>query len=236
MDMKINKKQIILVAVIAVVLLAGLIIGGKVLVDQQEQKKIDAIHAAYTEAIDANISAYLNRSESEQSYEQREFCINDVAVEVNDIYFEKDSKKYIISVSTYVQTAVTTLDETDLSLISHDVSNSVLRLAKKNGLSGNFTLAGNQCCYRASGSISGNTVALHDPLITVYVNEQVGSTAETTIVELDDDKDTVKCASCGNKYKEGSDNAKSIDRTNMCKSCYDSYKTMSDALNELPVQ
>ena len=231
-----NKKQIILITIIAVVVIAGLIFGGKVLADQQAQKKIDDIHAAYTEAIEANISAYLGRSESEMSIDQKMYGITDVTFEVDGIFFEKENQQHIISVTAYVQTASTALDETQHSLVSYDVERSCLTLAEKNGLSGDFRLAGNTCSYYPSGSISGNTLSMSDPLVTVYVNGNLSHAPETTLVEVSRDKDTVKCQSCGNKYNKGSDNAKSITRTNMCKSCYGSYKTMSDALNDMPVK
>ena len=236
MEQKINKKLIILIAVISLVLLAGLIFGAKVLVDKQEQQKIETIKAEYTELIDAKIDAYLSRSFEDQSYDQREFGIEDVSVEVKDIVYEKEKNLYIINVAAYVQTGVTALDDTELSLISYDIQYGVLRLAEKNGLAGNFTVAGYRCSYQPSSSIDGNTVSRSDALITVYVNNQVGSAPETTTIKLDDDKDAVKCESCGNKYKKGSENAKSIARTNMCSSCYTNFKSMSDALNEMPIE
>ena len=235
MEQKISKKSIIIIAVVSLVLLVGLIFGAKILADKQEQKKAETIKAEYTERIDAKIDAYLSRSFEDQSYEQREFGIEDVSVEVKDIVCEKESNLYIIHVAAYVQTRTTALDDTDRSLISHDIKNGVLRLAEKNGLSGKFTVAGYKCCYQPSGSIDGNTVSLYDEQITVYINEQTGHVPETTTVELDDDKDAVKCQVCGNKYKKGSDNAKSINRTNMCSSCYKNYKTLSDAMDEMPV-
>ena len=235
MEQKINRKQIILIAVISLSVLIGLIIGGKVLADKQEQKKKDDIRAAYTAEIDAKIDAYLSRSESEKSYEQREFGIYDVAVEVTDIYEDDTENRYVICVAAYVQTRNTALDDTDRSLISYDIKDGILRLAKSNGMAGNFTLAGQKCTYRPSGDVDGNTVSLYDEQVTVYINQQAGHAPETTTVELEDDKDAVKCQVCGSKYKKGSENAKSINRTNMCSSCYRNYKTLSDALDEMPV-
>lgn len=235
MEQTLSKKQIILIAAISLVILAGLIISGIIFANQQEQKKADDIRAAYTEQIDAKIAAYLNCSESEKSYEQREFGIYDVSVEVNGIVKEKTENQYVINAAVSVQTHITALDETDRSLISHDVKNRVLRLAEKNGLAGDFTLAGQKCTYTPSGSVDGNTVSLYGEQITVYINGQGSHTPETTTMELDNDKDTVQCQVCGNKYKKDSDNAKSINRTNMCSSCYNNYKTLSDALDEAPV-
>lgn len=46
---------------------------------------------------------------------------------------------------------------------------------------------------------------------------------------------TVKCESCEHSFKKGSENARSIARTHMCTKCYNSYKELSDWLNEQPV-
>lgn len=46
---------------------------------------------------------------------------------------------------------------------------------------------------------------------------------------------TVECKVCHNEYQKGSENAKSIRKTNMCTGCYRSYKGATDALQELPV-
>ncbi len=45
---------------------------------------------------------------------------------------------------------------------------------------------------------------------------------------------TIECQVCGREFLKGSDNAKSIRKTNMCTQCYSNYKGASDALNELP--
>lgn len=46
---------------------------------------------------------------------------------------------------------------------------------------------------------------------------------------------TVKCGSCGTTYQSNSTNGKSISRTNLCTSCYNSMKATQDALREMPV-
>ena len=109
-----NKKQIILTTVITVVVIIGLIIGGKILADQQTQKKIDAIHAAYTEAIETNISAYLGRSESEMSIDQKMYDITDVTFEVDGIFF---GLLYAVFLFADHNSARVLLE--DLSVVSH---------------------------------------------------------------------------------------------------------------------
>lgn len=49
------------------------------------------------------------------------------------------------------------------------------------------------------------------------------------------DKDLIQCQVCNKEYKQGSENAKSIRKTNMCIQCYQNYKNASDYLKELPV-
>ena len=43
---------------------------------------------------------------------------------------------------------------------------------------------------------------------------------------------TVECQWCDQDYSKGTENAKSISRTGMCKKCYNSYKALQDALGE----
>lgn len=47
--------------------------------------------------------------------------------------------------------------------------------------------------------------------------------------------ETVYCDSCHNYYRVGSQNAKSIRNTGMCTSCYENFRYVYDALNEMPV-
>lgn len=43
------------------------------------------------------------------------------------------------------------------------------------------------------------------------------------------------CQVCGREFQKGSQNAKSIRKTNMCTQCYENYRNATDALKELPV-
>ncbi len=45
---------------------------------------------------------------------------------------------------------------------------------------------------------------------------------------------TVTCGYCGDEYNLTSSNGKSITRTNLCKSCYNFYKSYEDYKNEQP--
>lgn len=43
------------------------------------------------------------------------------------------------------------------------------------------------------------------------------------------------CQACDREFQKGSENAKSIRKTNMCTQCYQNFKNASDYLKELPV-
>ena len=45
--------------------------------------------------------------------------------------------------------------------------------------------------------------------------------------------DTIRCKSCYRSFAEGTSNANSIHRTNMCKNCYENYKWSQNALDGL---
>ena len=55
---------------------------------------------------------------------------------------------------------------------------------------------------------------------------------EFTVEELEELR---KGISIKSSIKKGSENAKSISRRNMCTKCYNSYKTISDWVNEQPL-
>lgn len=46
--------------------------------------------------------------------------------------------------------------------------------------------------------------------------------------------DNIECKVCHREFKKGSENAKSIKKTNMCSHCYKNFKDASDVINELP--
>lgn len=75
-----------------------------------------------------------------------------------------------------------------------------------------------------------------EDMVTVNVNGMHALGPEAHDYSNSGDKDdTVTCKSCGRKFQKGSQNAKSIRRTNMCTNCYNNYKKASDALKEMPV-
>ena len=50
------------------------------------------------------------------------------------------------------------------------------------------------------------------------------------------EQNNMECKVCGREFQKGSENAKSIRKTNMCTQCYKNYKNASDYLKELPVK
>ena len=48
------------------------------------------------------------------------------------------------------------------------------------------------------------------------------------------DSDTVTCEFCGRSFRSGTENAESILRTNLCSNCYSNFRSVQDALNEMP--
>ncbi len=230
MNQKPNKKLLIIAAsIISIILIVGLIFGIKALTKMQEQKIIETIEAEFSSIIDANITAFLSRSESEQTFDQRIYGIDNVTYEITNIY--KDNDEYVISVAVYVTSPYTKLNETVSSSISYAILQNIFAMDKKTGISADFRIAGYPCTYRPAFSDGVS----HDSRITVYVNEFTGRTPEDREVDVSTDKDAVKCQVCKKQYKKGSNNAKSINRTNMCSSCYANYKSMSGALNETPI-
>lgn len=63
-----------------------------------------------------------------------------------------------------------------------------------------------------------------------YVNIMNSGSSSTTKNEK------IICQVCDREFQKGSENAKSIRKTNMCTDCYRSYKGASDALKELPIE
>ena len=51
-----------------------------------------------------------------------------------------------------------------------------------------------------------------------------------------DSSSNVECKSCHRSFQKGSENAKSINRTNMCTDCYNSFKALDHWKKEQPVK
>ena len=101
MSKKSNKKTLIFATgIISIILIVGLVFGIKALNKMQEQKAIETISAEFSNIIDANISAFLSRDESKQTFDQRVYGIDSVTYEITNIY--KDNDEYVISVDVYV--------------------------------------------------------------------------------------------------------------------------------------
>ena len=64
------------------------------------------------------------------------------------------------------------------------------------------------------------------------INPDYG-TFDTTVT---DSSSNVECKSCHRSFQKGSENAKSINRTNMCTDCYNSFKALDHWKKEQPVK
>lgn len=95
-----------------------------------------------------------------------------------------------------------------------------------------FSIGKYQCRYYYG---LGNDYA-YEPMVYTYVNGLLIHEPEK--LDTSKIKDTVKCSSCGNRYKNGSDNANSIALNSMCEKCYENFlwvQETQDEIDNLPV-
>ena len=71
----------------------------------------------------------------------------------------------------------------------------------------------------------------YEPLVYTYVNGTLVHEPEER--DTGKNSNTLKCSACGKRYKEGSDNAKSIKLTSMCENCYENFKWSQDIKEEI---
>ena len=147
------------------------------------------------------------------------YTINDLKKNSGDEYFVDITWKITISDSCIYEHA---WQEDWLKYVDHILSSETF-VNPKNGKS--FRITHTKEDYEDSVRVSVNGKSAYSGLDDF--KENVG--------DPDEIKNSVKCKSCGIRYQKGSDNARSISRTNMCKKCYDSYKSVSDALKEFPL-
>lgn len=220
--MKDNKK----IAIISIVLIAIAIVTIVVVSNSIKSKTIKeeykTIKEEYSKAIDAKIEEYLSGDDREEA---DEMGLTDISYELTKI--EKDDGNNLLSVSIYITTDGREDWETAQELLAYEVEEECFKLAE--GQKDEFYLGKYRCSYRAG---SWHDYAF-DELITTYVDGNKIHYPE--ILDTSSSKDTVKCEVCGKKYNKGSDNAKSISRTNMCSRCYSNFKWTQDAIKEMPV-
>ncbi len=106
--------------------------------------------------------------------------------------------------------------------ISEDMFNDIKKHITPSGNRGKLLSASRFFCVIAILLLLGMLIYTHMDSSGTH-SPSSGSTA------------TVTCQSCGRSFQKGSDNAKSINRTNMCSNCYNNFKKATDALKELPV-
>lgn len=210
-----NKNKILLcIVIIALAIVAIVAVSNSI--------KTKTIKEEYSKAIDAKIEEYLSGDDKPQA---DEMGLTDISYELTKI--EKDDGNNLLSVSIYITTDGRADWETAQSLLAYEVEQECFGLSE--GGSSDFYLGKYRCSYRAG---SWHDYAFHE-LITTYVDGKKIHYPE--IIDTSSSKDTSKCQVCGKKFNKGSDNAKSISRTNMCSSCYSNFKWTQDAIKEMPV-
>ena len=65
--------------------------------------------------------------------------------------------------------------------------------------------------------------------------DEITSTKEL-LASIENNNSNVECKSCHRSFQKGSENAKSINRTNMCTDCYNSFKALDHWKKEQPVK
>lgn len=228
------KKKIIVVGIAAIVAILGIVFGIKTINKAKEEKAIETIKTEYSKIVDEKISKYLSRSTDELNRFEKEYQITNINYDILDVSKKEDyvyGDVYVISIEVHVESANSYMTDTEYSLLNFDVEEDIFTLGGM-GITSNFDIAGYTCTYEPplDGSYTN-----YDARVSFYVNDKLISGPKDTKIEKTNSDDVARCKSCGNKYKKGSENAKSISRTNMCTKCYKSYKTISDWVNEQPV-
>lgn len=213
-----KKKKIIPIVIVAIVVV---IISVVVISNVAESNKIQKLKEEYTALLDERMAGV---------YEDKdciEYQLSDISYSVTNL--EKTGS------GTYTVSVVIDCKSNDPELWS--ATESLLAYAVEEYVPGGFNDN-----VKAS---TGDTITLRnnnykdsyygENMVTVNVNGKHVHGPEAHDYSNSGDKDTVTCKSCGRKFQKGSENAKSIRRTNMCTNCYNNFKNANDALKEMPV-
>lgn len=214
-----NKKKKTVPIIIGAVVLA--IVAIVVISKVSESQKIEKLKQEYTALLEEQMSTV---------YEDKdciEYKLSDISYSVVDL--KKNSG------NSYTVSVVVDCTSTDPELWS--VTESLLAYAVEKYVPGR---SGDTVTMSTGDRITLRNENYKDSyygeyMITVNVNGKHVHGPEAHDYSNSGDKDTVTCKSCGRKFQKGSENAKSIRRTNMCSNCYQNFKYASDALKEMPV-
>lgn len=223
MTKKISTKGIVLIAIIAVISIIIVCNNAK----QNNIKK--EIIEEYTTLMDERLETFLSSTKSSylgfspSEYDSK-LGLSDISYEISRI--KKEDDEYVLYLDVFL-TCESQNSENENSLLAHDVE-----FEFQDFLWNAEEICGYECSYSSSKGLDYYGV----DMITVYINNEKILSPQSR--DTDKYKDTTKCQVCGKRYNNGSENASSIARTNMCSSCYKNYKTTQNAidkLNELPV-
>ncbi|MBP3620103.1 MAG: hypothetical protein J6J24_05560 [Clostridia bacterium] len=91
----------------------------------------------------------------------------------------------------------------------------------------------NHTCHYCENPANGGAYFIGGKADNYYCKEHF---ERTTSIQgnLSNQSDNVECQVCNREFQAGSENAKSIRKTNMCSQCYKNYKGASGAMKELP--
>lgn len=211
-----SKKKIIVFGIVVIVLVIVVCAILSVI-------KHNTIKKEYAIVIDEKIEEYMSGSNP--------YGVSNIEYEITDI-FKYDGTE-TMNVTFYLTTADKEIDNIEQSLLAYEVEDEVIMIKKPTikSTDTSFMLGRYKCDYvnmKYTGKY-GDFYAQN--LITVYVNGEKILYPE--VIEVD--SSTVRCKSCGTKYKKESSNAESISKTGMCSSCYEGFKGMSNAIEEQPV-
>lgn len=221
MDTKNNGKNKTALAVIIGAIIIVIAIVGIFIVKNNTEK---AIKSGLDELVNERINDLLidaNNPESGSPIWTQ--GLTGVDYEITNI--EKKDGIYILTLEINCVYDDVNASETTQSLLANEVERC-FRIHDE------FSVGKYQCRYYYG---LGNDYA-YDPMVYTYVNGALIHEPEK--LDTASNKDTVKCESCGNRYKKGSDNANSIALSSMCEKCYENFlwtQDAKDAIDNLPV-
>ena len=224
MTKKISTKGIVLIAIIAVISI--IIVCNNIKQNNIKKEIIEEYSTLMDERLEAFLSStktsYFDFSPSEYN---SKLGLTDISYEISRI--KKEDDKYVLYLDIFL-TCQSNNSENENSLLAYDVEEEFEHLL--------WDMDDEICGYECSYASYKDLDYYGEEMITVYINDEKIIYPQAR--DTDKYKDTTKCQVCGKRYNDGSQNASSIARTNMCSSCYNNYKAKQNAidkLNELPV-
>lgn len=223
---KLSGKIIALIVVLAVILIIGFIVVGK---NVSRNKAVEEIEAAFPALVDDKIAAFLeeNKDNTSENY-AADYVLLRLDYEIQNITYEDG--RYTIWLDIFAdckpslewEQAGTRLKwEKVIEYLVGDVEDCFIIGERTDNY---FDVAGYRCSYElplVSKYTEKGTTSYGKMFFTRVNGEMINQPLE---LKVSSDKDTKECQVCGQKFKNGSENAKSIEKTNMCANCYDNFQ------------